>query len=93
MTREEAIKYLDCARDILPNKAIDMAIEALQTYIVRCKDCKWYENACTFFAADPFERAPMEKNDFCSYGERRIENLTVKLSKEQPKQMVIDKKI
>lgn len=54
--------------------------------IVRCKDCKWYENACTFFAADPFERAPMEKNDFCSYGERRIENLTVKLSKEQPKQ-------
>lgn len=86
MTREEAIKYLDCARDILPNKAIDMAIEALQTDIVRCKDCKWYENACTFFAADPFERAPMEKNDFCSYGERRIENLTVKLSKEQPRQ-------
>lgn len=68
------------------DEAINMAIEALQTDIVRCKDCKWYENACTFFAADPFERAPMEKNDFCSYGERRIENLTVKLSKEQPKQ-------
>ena len=30
MTREEAIKLLDCARDILPNKAIDMAIEALK---------------------------------------------------------------
>lgn len=41
--------------------------------IVRCKDCKWYENACTFFAADPFEQAPMKKNDFCSYGERREE--------------------
>lgn len=41
--------------------------------IVRCKDCKWYEKACTFFAADPFEYAPMEKNDFCSYGERSEE--------------------
>lgn len=39
--------------------------------IVRCRDCKWYENACTFFSADPFEQAPMEENGFCSFGERK----------------------
>ena len=91
MTRAEAIELLRELSNFVAtppetDEAINMAIEALQTDIVRCKDCKWYENACTFFAADPFERAPMEKNDFCSYGERRIENLTVKLSKDQPKQ-------
>lgn len=93
MTRQEAIAMIEDDKkrhhDELSGRyraALTMAIEALQTDIVRCKDCKWYENACTFFAADPFERAPMEKNDFCSYGERRIENITVKLSKDQPKQ-------
>lgn len=88
MTKEYIVREGKRSGGIYPSRCYEQIQE-----LVRCKDCKWYENACTFFAADPFERAPMEKNDFCSYGERRIENLTVKLSKEQPKQMVIDKKI
>lgn len=43
--------------------------------VVRCKDCKYMENrktwlACTFWSADPYEQATIEKNNFCSYGER-----------------------
>ena len=52
MTREEAIKIFQRMKKIrsVPNsdaertkEAIDMAIEALLTDIVRCKDCKWYD--------------------------------------------------
>lgn len=43
--------------------------------VVRCKDCKYWDNttkwsACTLWSADPYEQASTEKNDYCSYGER-----------------------
>ena len=43
--------------------------------VVRCKDCKYWDNTtkwavCARWSADPYEQATTEKNDFCSYGER-----------------------
>ena len=43
--------------------------------VVRCKDCKYWDNTtkwavCTKWSADPYEQASTEKNDFCSFGER-----------------------
>lgn len=43
--------------------------------IVRCKDCKWYErkypwNGNIYYECSYLE-APMDDNDFCSWGERR----------------------
>ena len=43
--------------------------------VVRCKDCKYWDNTtkwavCTKWSADPYEQATTEKNDFCSYGEK-----------------------
>ena len=83
MTREEAIKLLDCARDILPNKALDMAIEALQTDIVRCGECKSsYTVDFTNTPARVIKRFcrirrnaltgsfTVQDDDFCSYGSR-----------------------
>lgn len=49
MTREEAIEWLTDIKNITENwaqeEALDIAIEALQTNLVRCKDCKHYEPA------------------------------------------------
>lgn len=47
-------------------EAIDMAIEALQTEVVMCKDCKNRARyaVCDFFAED----------GFCPHGERRKES-------------------
>ena len=47
--------------------------------VVRCKDCKYWDNTtkwsvCTKWSADPYEQANTEKNDFCNYGERAEEN-------------------
>lgn len=55
------------------NQIILEALKADTVEVVRCKDCKWYKNACTFSAADPFEQAPMAENDYCSWGERSEE--------------------
>ena len=46
--------------------------------LIRCKDCKYWDNTkkwtvCTRWSADPYEQANTEKNDFCSYGERTDE--------------------
>ena len=77
MKREEAIKYLDCARDILPNKAIDMAIEALeQDEIVRCKDCKYWhewENGAGSCHRSDIMWVGSDYNDYCSFAVRNGE--------------------
>ena len=76
MTREEAIRIL---RNIAFQfgsvmrednmTAIDMAIEALQTELVRCKDCKHHGMSdCPMW-----EGAITEGYMWCSYGERREE--------------------
>ena len=71
MTREEAIEVLNGILhlnyrnfwDEECDEAIDMAIEALQTDAVRCKDCKNRARyaVCDFLAED----------GFCPHGERR----------------------
>lgn len=70
MTRAEAIEQLNNVRDWISEEAIDMAIEALQTDIVRCKECKWHGHiGCAVQIVDESDRP--NGNDFCSFGERR----------------------
>ena len=75
MTREEAIKILEytlyCADTETPKganeeEAIPMAIEALQTDIVRCSECEHKaDNYCYKHSHE------VTDSDFCSYGERK----------------------
>lgn len=58
-------------------QAVDWLPEAEEDVVkvVRCKDCKYWDNmtkwtVCAKWSADPYEQATTEKNDFCSYGER-----------------------
>lgn len=82
MTREEAIKILKAIRvyECYPKsaseetkEAIDMAIEALQTNVVRCKDCKHRDEKCGMGEHRWCKILKMSTvpNDFCSYAERR----------------------
>ena len=79
MTREEVIQVLKrtIAYESDFAEAKIMAIEALSTDIVRCKDCKHrmytedgesdpYDIVCDYHMSDGFD-----EKDFCSYGERR----------------------
>lgn len=79
MTREEAIFYLKelpkvyATNDTQVKTAIDMAIEALNTDIVRCGECKkQFTNNCYMIYGKKMMRNLFD-NDFCSYGERREE--------------------
>lgn len=71
MTREEAIKALNEYGTLFPSdksEAIDMAIEALQTDIVRCGECEHKaDNYCHKHSHE------VTASDFCSYGEGREE--------------------
>ena len=83
MTREEAIEMLKALNMMLRSPdgkpisdacdALDMAIEALQTEIVRCGECKHMiaDGRCMEFADDGIRPSA---TDFCSYGERRAES-------------------
>lgn len=67
------IQALDAIFDIFINSADRIEV-------VRCKDCKYWDNTtkwsvCTKWSADPYEQANTEKNDYCSYGERKDEGL------------------
>lgn len=75
MTREEAITLLKKLRTFHNGtyaKAVDLAIEALQTEVVRCKDCKRYESdggalmTCTLT-----DIMILDDNCFCWWGERK----------------------
>ena len=45
--------------------------------VVRCKDCKYityYYCTCPHWDSDQYIYPEVDENDFCSYGERRIDN-------------------
>lgn len=81
MTKEQAIMYLKtmqgiCAPgDMMAKEAVKMAVEALQTEVVRCKECAnclHYDDEtenewpwCTI------NTRPTSEEDFCSFGERK----------------------
>ena len=83
MTREEAIKVLEYALECVDEEtpkganeveAIPMAIEALQTDIVRCGECEHYRRVDEDHVVVPYcgtFLAETELTDFCSYGERK----------------------
>ena len=59
-------------------EALRMAIEALQTEVVRCKDCRWYKQKQKNLPYNVSKRycnrscvLATKENDYCSYGERR----------------------
>ena len=78
MTREEAIYRLKNMAWLYGSvereqniEAIDMAIEALQTEVVRCKDCKhWYADADTGMACE-FTNMSQPEDGYCNWGERK----------------------
>lgn len=83
MTREEAIKIIDCydigfydlsGEKIPADKladAFDMAIEALS--VVRCKDCRYREldGETTHFYWCRINERSVDDDDFCAWGERK----------------------
>ena len=74
MTRDEAIKELQLIAKITMwndrREAVEMAIEALNTDIVRCWECKkQFTNDCYMIYGKNMMRNLFD-NDFCSYGER-----------------------
>lgn len=84
ITREEAIKFLikpvATSTKIGEEKqkefeAYNMAIEALNTKVVRCKDCRHYLiDGFTSTTGWCYEiKNSVYEDDYCSYGERREE--------------------
>lgn len=85
--REDAIKAMARGLGIPYTDFIDVAERCMDDIppadvveVVRCKDCKYWDNTtkwavCTKWSADPYEQANTEKNDYCSYGERKDEGL------------------
>ena len=75
MTREEAIDILFgviSANSEEENEALDMAIEALQTDIVRCDDCK-YKGKVGDLLVCRIHEISTRAEDYCSRGERSEE--------------------
>lgn len=78
MTRDEAIKMLRPMKykyliqiGSIFDTALDMAIEALQTDIVRCGECnEWDEYARDKLGRCDCHLITTRFDDFCSYGER-----------------------
>ena len=58
-------------REIKLEKRVDLVP------VVRCKDCKWYEplNDCKPFDCEYSGMYGVTKDDFCSYGERRDDEI------------------
>lgn len=55
------------------DKANRIILEALQTDVVRCKDCRYrYEEGdCTHYYWCRLNDRPIDDTDFCAWGERR----------------------
>lgn len=81
MTYKEAKAYLQPIADNATltgyREALCKAIEALEMAesVVRCKDCKHYEITCCGYMCKRWDEwLPTVDDDFCSYGERRVDN-------------------
>ena len=62
----------DCPRDCFIKyavKAVESVPAADVVPVVRCKDCKWWKN--NDCKNDTHGYFPLDKNDFCSQGERK----------------------
>lgn len=75
MTNREAKKVMLILTHMFEDEeikeALTMAIEALQTDVVRCKDCKhWYNDADTGMACE-FTNMGQPEDGFCNWGERK----------------------
>ena len=80
MTKEMAIKILRggvLGTDELTHEAVFMAIKALKEQervdavpVVRCKDCRWFEND-GYHTNCQIMQFCVEAEDYCSRGERR----------------------
>lgn len=75
MTREEAIDYLQDARSALPYKfgeALNMAIEILQTDIVKCENCKHQDECEEIVLFEVTDDEVMgHRVHWCSYGRNK----------------------
>lgn len=75
-----------CDNKCQSKKAINMAIEALQIDLVRCKDCKHSEHCHETIAHtkehDGFREHWSEPIEWCSRGERKGDGDTTKESEE-----------
>ena len=50
----------------------NLMLDANRIEVIRCKDCKWYDNiGCALIIVDEEDRP--KPDDFCSYGERKEE--------------------
>lgn len=76
MTREEAIKYIhewlkdEYALTGADREVLGMAIEALQTEVVRCKDCRYREldGDVTHYYWCRINERPVDDTDYCAWG-------------------------
>lgn len=85
MTREMAINILRGAvlgTNEQTHEAVFMAIKALKEQervdaveVVRCKNCRWYEND-GYHTNCQIMRFCVEADDYCSRGERREDGAT-----------------
>lgn len=51
---------------------LDLLYALPKTEVVRCKDCRWYDNiGCALIIVDEEDRP--KPDDYCSYGERKKE--------------------
>jgi hypothetical protein len=73
----ETVKRCIEVDDSVPNA--ETAVDFVE--VVRCKDCKHYDDGECRYHSEPKEQREYERytvdvneNDYCSYGERRSEN-------------------
>ena len=79
MTREEAIQILStrdwsgmlCGYTSGYSEALDMAIGALQTDVVRCKDCRFWKNEHLCLVMSRYGSIDTKAEHYCSWGERK----------------------
>ena len=75
-------KHLDDVHIVGVMNAIDEMPNADVVPVVRCRDCKYYDkkyHQCKLHSEEPDQYSTgfifnMQEDDFCSYGERRIDN-------------------